>query len=274
MDEQTARREIVRVGKLMYERSYVVSSDGNISVRLDDGRVVATPTQTGKGRMTEDGLAVTDSEGKPLNDRRASSELAMHLLIYREREDVRAVCHAHPPNGSAFAVAGLAIDRPILSEVILTLGCVPLAEYGTPSTEELTEAMRPLVKNHNALLMANHGAVAYGADVWQAFDRLETLEHTAKIAILARILGGARDLPPDSIEKLIEVRERAGYLDERARCQACGYLHETQVVCPTGERPAPTPARETSNGAASNGKISLTREELIELLSQAARLAP
>jgi L-fuculose-phosphate aldolase len=275
MDEQTARREIVRVGKLMYERSYVVSSDGNLSVRLDDGRVVATPTQTSKGRMTEDGLAVTDLEGRALNDRRASSELAMHLLIYRERDDVRAVCHAHPPHGSAFAVAGLAIDKPILSEVILTLGCVPLAEYGTPSTDELTEAMLPLVKNHNALLMANHGAVAYGADVWQAFDRLETLEHTAKIAILARALGGARDLSPDSIEKLIEVRERAGYLDERARCQACGYLHETQIVCPTGERPAPPPSRrEAANGAASNGKISLTREELIELLSQAARLAP
>ena len=275
MDEQTARREIVRVGRLMYERSYVVSSDGNVSVRLDDGRVLATPTQTNKGRMSEEMLAVTDLEGQALNDRRASSELAMHLLIYREREDVRAVCHAHPPHGSAFAVAGLAIDQPILSEVILTLGCVPLAEYGTPSTEELTDAMRPLVKNHNALLMANHGAVAYGGDVWQAFDRLETLEHTAKIAILARALGGARDLSPDSIEKLIEVRERAGYLDERARCQACGYLHETRVVCPAGERDAaPTARRTAGNGVASNGKISLTREELIELLSQAARLAP
>src|SRR5215218_1960927 len=186
MDEQTARREIVRVGKLMYERSYVVSSDGNVSVRLDDGRIVATPTQVNKGRMTEEMLAVTDIEGKALNDRRASSELAMHLLIYREREDVRAVCHAHPPHGSAFAVAGLAIDAPILSEVILTLGCVPLAEYGTPSTNELTDAMVPFVGHHNALLMANHGAVAYGGDVWQAFDRLETLEHTAKIAILAR----------------------------------------------------------------------------------------
>ena len=271
MDEQTARREMVRVGKLMYERSYVVSSDGNVSVRLDDGRVVATPTQTNKGRMTEEMLAVTDLEGRPLNDRRASSELAMHLLIYREREDVRSVCHAHPPHGSAFAVAGLAIDRPILSEVILTLGCVPLAEYGTPSTEELTEAMRPLVRNHNALLMANHGAVAYGGDVWQAFDRLETLEHTAKIAILARHLGGARDLPADSIEKLIEVRERAGYLDERARCQACGYLHETRVVCPTGDRPAAAPASRAPGAAGANGKISLTREELIELLSQAAR---
>src|SRR5919107_4461374 len=274
MNERDARREIVRVGELMYQRGYVVSSDGNLSVRLEDDRIVATPTQTSKGRMTEDSLAVTDLAGKPLNDRRVSSELAMHLLFSREREDVRGVCHAPPPHGSAFAVAGLAIDRPILSEVILTLGCVPLAEYGTPSTDELTEAMRPLVKNHNALLMANHGAVAYGGDVWQAFDRLETLEHTAKIAILARALGGARDLPPDSIEKLIDIRERAGYLDERGRCQSCGYLHDTRVVCSTGERDPAAPARRAPNGASSNGKISLTREELIELLSQAARLSP
>src|SRR3954465_4869974 len=238
MDEQTARREIVAVGRLMYERSYVVSSDGNVSVRLDDGRVVATPTMTCKGRMTEESLAVTDLEGKALSDRRASSELAMHLLIYQEREDIKAVCHAHPPHGTAFAVAGLAIDQPILSEVILTLGCVPLAEYGTPSTTELTEAMRPLVKHHNALLMANHGAVAYGADIWQAFDRLETLEHTAKIAILSRLLGGSRNLPADAIEKLINVREAAGYLGEGARCQACGYLHETTLACATNDRPA------------------------------------
>src|SRR3954462_11421669 len=261
MDEQTARRDLISICHLMYERSYVVSSDGNVSVRFDDGRVLATPTMTCKGRMTEDLIAITDLEGRSLNDRRASSELAMHLLIYREREDVRAVCHAHPPHGSAFAVAGLAIDQPILSEVILTLCCVPLAEYGTPSTDELTEAMLPFVKHHNALLMANHGAVAYGADVWQAFDRLETLEHTAKIAILARALGGARNLPPDSIEKLIDIREKAGYLDERARCQACGYLHDTRVVCSTGERDSAAPARRASNGASANGKINLTREE-------------
>src|SRR6188474_1372503 len=240
MDEQTARREIVNIGRLLYERSYVVSSDGNVSVRLDDGRIVATPTMMCKGRMTEDALAITDARGKPLGDRRPSSELAMHLLIYQERPDVKAVCHAHPPHGTAFAVAGLAIDQPILSEVILTLGCVPLAAYGTPSTEELTEAMRPLVKHHNALLMANHGAVAYGSDLWQAWDRLETLEHTAKIAILSRVLGGSKNLSPDAIEKLINVRERAGYLDESARGQACGYLRE--------------PIME--NGS---GKISLTR---------------
>ncbi|HEX8143119.1 MAG TPA: class II aldolase/adducin family protein [Pyrinomonadaceae bacterium] len=271
MDEQTARREIVRVGRLMYERSYVVSSDGNISVRLDDGRILATPTMTSKGRMTEESLALTDIEGRALSDKRASSELEMHLLIYRERPEVKAVCHAHPPHGSAFAVAGLAIDQPILSEVILALGCVPLAEYGTPSTPELTEAMLPLVKYHNALLMANHGAVAYGADVWQAFDRLETLEHTARISILSRLLGGPRNLPADAIEKLINIREAAGYLDERARCQACGYLHETQITCPTGERTngGGAAVKASTNGA---GKIALTREELVELLAQAAQL--
>src|SRR5256714_4991069 len=265
MDEQAARREIVNVGNLLYERSYVVSSDGNVSVRFDDGRIVATPTMICKGRMTEDSLAVTDASGKALTQRKPSSELAMHLLIYQERPDVKAVCHAHPPHGTAFAVAGLAIDQPILSEVILTLGCVPLAEYGTPSTDELTEAMRPLVKHHNALLMANHGAVAYGADVWQAFDRLETLEHTAKIAILSRAIGGPRHLPPDALEKIINIREAAGYLDERARCQSCGYLHETQVVCPAGGRDAASTSRAAR--ASPNGKISLTRLALLELLS-------
>jgi len=190
----------------------------------------------------------------------------MHLLIYEMRPEINAVCHAHPPHGTAFAVAGLAIDEPILSEVILTLGCVPLTDYGTPSTSELTESMKPFVAHHNALLMANHGAVAYGSDLWQAFDRLETLEHTAKIAILARALGGANDLPADAIQKLVNIREKAGYLTESARCQSCGYLGEHGIAC--GDKtPIQVPA--ASNGA----KVSLTREQLIELLSQAANLS-
>jgi L-fuculose-phosphate aldolase len=266
MDEKAARELIIEVGKLLYERSYVVSSDGNVSIRLDENTVLATPTMTCKGRMTPDSLALTDMEGKSLNDRKASSELAMHLLIYKMRPDIKAVCHAHPPHGTAFAVAGLAIDQPILSEVILTLGCVPLTDYGTPSTNELTESMRPYVEHHNALLMANHGAVAYGEDLWQAFDRLETLEHTAKIAILAKALGGANDIPSDAIEKLIRIREKAGYLKENARCQACGYLHENNIACDLK-------VNYPSKNGGRDAKISFTREELIDLLSQAARLS-
>jgi L-fuculose-phosphate aldolase len=265
MDEFEARKLIVEIGRLLYERSYVVASDGNVSIRLSDDRILATPTMMCKGRMTEADLALTDMDGKAVSDQRASSELAMHLLIYKMRPDVKAVCHAHPPNGTAFAVAGLAIDQPILSEVILTLGCVPLTDYGTPSTDELTDSMKPYVEHHNALLMANHGAVAYGETLWQAFDRLETLEHTAKIAILAKTLGGANDLPRGAIEKLIEIREKAGYLKANARCQACGYLHETGISC---DLQVSYPDQNSSNGK----KISFTREELIELLSQAAKL--
>ena len=265
MDESQARKLIVEIGKLLYDRSYVVAFDGNVSIRLDENTVLATPTMTCKGRMTEDCLALTDMDGRALTDKKASSELEMHLLIYKMRPDIKAVCHAHPPHGTAFAVAGLAIDKPILSEVILTLGCVPLTDYGTPSTDELTEAMKPFVEHHNALLMANHGAVAYGEDLWQAFDRLETLEHTAKIAILAKALGGANDLPADAIEKLINIREKAGFLTASARCQSCGYLHDGGIMCDGASHGMAKPI-------ASGAKVSLSREELIELLSQASKL--
>ena len=261
MDESKARKIIVEIGRLMYARSFVVGSDGNLSIRLEENRILATPTMTSKGRMTESSLAITDLDGNSLNDKKASSELAMHILIYKMRPDVKAVCHAHPPHGSAFAAAGLAIDQPILSEVILTLGCVPLTDYGTPSTDELTDTMKPFVEHHNALLMANHGAVAYGVDLWQAFDRMETLEHTAKIAILAKTLGGANELSSDAINKLINIREKAGYLKESARCQSCGYLHNTDITC------------ELDSASGQNGsKISFSREELIDLLNQVVAL--
>jgi len=265
MNELEARKLIVEIGKLMYDRGYVTSSDGNISYRLGENLILATPTQVSKGRMTEDIMALTDLEGKPLNDRRVSSEIQMHLLIYRMRPDINAVCHAHVPHGTAFAAAGLSIDAPILSEVILTLGCVPLTAYGTPSTSELTDSLKPYVEHHNALLLENHGVVAYGKDLWQAFDRLETLEHTAKIAILAKILGGANNLPKDAIEKLINIREKAGYLTEAARCQACGYLEHTDIKCSLD-------AETANNGTSYGAKISFTREELIDLLNQAVSL--
>ena len=267
MDEREARQLIVAIGKLMYDKGYVTSSDGNISCRLEENVILATPTQVSKGRMTEEMMALTDLEGNALNDKRMSSEIKMHLLIYNMRPDINAVCHAHTPHGTAFAAAGLSIDAPILSEVILTLGCVPLTAYGTPSTSELTDALKPYVEHHNALLLENHGVVAYGKDLWQAFDRLETLEHTAKIAILAKILGGANDLPKDAIEKLINIREKAGYLPEKARCQSCGYLEDAGISCEYDS------GAKIKNSNGNDSKISLSREELIELLAQAAKVS-
>lgn len=271
MDEKEARKLIVEIGKLMYDKGYVTSSDGNISCRLGENLILATPTQVSKGRMTEDMMALVDLEGNALNDKRMSSEIKMHLLVYNMRPDVGAVCHAHTPHGTAFAAAGLAIDAPILSEVILTLGCVPLTNYGTPSTSELTDALKPYVEHHNALLLENHGVVAYGKDLWQAFDRLETLEHTAKIAILARLLGGANDLPPDAIQKLVNLREKAGYLPEKARCQSCGYLDDAGISCASDPEKSPAAGVGRLNGG--EAKISLSREELIELLAQAAKVS-
>jgi len=248
MDESQARQLICEIGKLLYERSYVVSSDGNVSIRLDENTVLATPTMTCKGRMTEDDLALTDMEGKPLTDKRASSELAMHLLIYRERPEIKAVCHAHPPHGTAFAVAGLAIDKPILSEVILTLGCVPLTDYGTPSTDELTEAMRPFVKHHNALLMANHGVVTYGATIEEAFNRMDTVEHFAKISIYTKILGRERLLSSQDVEKLWVQRQKYFGLDSPDMARP------KDPMCPLTDGVSDT--------------ISITRSELIDLIEK------
>lgn len=272
IDESAARELIVRIGRLMYDRSLVVASDGNLSIRLDAERILATPTGVSKGRLAPDNLAVVAPDGTALNDVRASSEIKMHLLVYRERADVHAVCHAHPPHGTAFAVANLALDEPVLSEVILTLGCVPLAAYGTPSTAELTDSMLPFVRHHDALLLANHGAVAYGKDLWQAFDRMETLEHAARITYLARGLGGGRPLTSDQIEKLIDVRERAGYLGAQGRCQSCGYLTETNAVCNL-EHDAQQIRRSHEAGVTNGaGEITLSREELVQLLYEAARV--
>jgi L-fuculose-phosphate aldolase len=255
--ERELRETICEIGRMLYDRGFVAAGDGNISARLADGTLLATPTMVCKGRMTPEMIVRTDPEGRALAGQgRPSSELAMHLEIYRLREDVRGVVHAHPPVATGFAVAGLALDRALLSEVVLTLGCIPLTAYGTPSTNELVESLTPYIPAHDALLLANHGAVAYGPDMEAALSNMETLEHFAKISLVAHVLGGARQLPADAVAKLVEVRERAGYMGGKPRPgQACSF----------------TP--RAANGAAANGdeKVTLTRAELIRLVEEGAR---
>jgi L-fuculose-phosphate aldolase len=268
--------QIVEVGRRLYERSYIVAGDGNVSVRTSDGFLLVTPSGKNKGLLTPDMIVKTTLKGEHVEGRlRASSELAMHIAIYEERPDVYAVVHAHPPVGTGFAATGLPLDQALVSEVVLTLGCIPLAEYGTPSTKELPDALRRLCHKHDALLMANHGAVAYGPDLETAFNRMETLEHFARISLVAHLLGGGRPLTPPMIAKLIEVREKGGFMPPEMRCQSCSYSAELPGFhCEPSETTSrPSPATPGLSDEKLNETITLTRRELIDLIDRATRLA-
>lgn len=203
------RHDICAVGGWLHERGFAVATDGNISLRLGPDRVLASPTCMSKAMMTPDDLVVTDLQGNQLSGtRRPSSELGMHLLIYRLRPDVNAVCHAHPPIATGHAAAGIALDRPILCELVMGLGRIPLAHFGTPGTPELAEALAPLVPDHDAILMANHGVVTYGEDLLTAFLRMETAEHCAHVSLVTEILGKQQLLSDSHVQKLFGARAR------------------------------------------------------------------
>ena len=199
--------EIVRYGKLLHQTGLVAATDGNLSVRLEDGTFLCTPTLMSKGMMTTDDLVIVDSCGHKVSGvRNVSSEIAMHLFIYRNRPDVGAVVHAHPPTATGFAAAGMPLDSALCSEIAITLGTVPLANYETPGTPELAEALAPLVGDHDAILMANHGVVTYGGDLLTAYMNMETVEHYAKIALVTHMLGKQQPLSDTHVSKLREIR--------------------------------------------------------------------
>jgi L-fuculose-phosphate aldolase len=207
--EQQHRQEIVRFGRLLHQTGLVAATDGNLSVRLDNGNILCTPTLMSKGLIEADDLVTVDGNGCRLNGSRdVSSEIAMHVLIYHKRRDVGAVVHAHPPTATGFAAAGLALDRALCAELIVTLGSVPLASYETPGTPELAEALAPLVADHDAILMANHGVVTYGVDLLTAYMNMETVEHFAKIALVTHLLGTQQPLSDQHVDKLREIRTK------------------------------------------------------------------
>ena len=210
-DESTLRADIVEVGRRMYARGYTASNDGNISVRLGSDRLLMTPKSVCKGFMTPDMMCITDLEGRKLQgDRDPSSEMLMHLEVYRQRPDVQAVVHAHPPTATGFAVAGIPLDRAVLAEVLTTLGSIPIAEYATPSTTELPEAVRKYIKAHDGMLLANHGALTVGGDLFGAYYKMETIEHFAKISLVARLLGRENLLSREEVTRLQGLRGTYG----------------------------------------------------------------
>ena len=205
--ERKYRAQIIEFGRMLHDRGYVAAMDGNLSVRLDEDRVLATPTAMCKGMMRASDLVIVDMAGNLLEGRRnVSSEIGMHLLIYRLRPDIRGVVHAHPPTATGFAAAGMALNKPLVCEVVIGLGSIPLAEYGTPGTPELAAALEPLVPQYDAILMANHGVVAYADDLPHAYMKLETVEHFAEIALVTHMLGKQQPLAGSNLQKLMDIR--------------------------------------------------------------------
>jgi len=209
--EDALRQDLVRFGKMLHAQGFVAATDGNLSVRLDQERVLVTPTCISKGMMQPEDMVVVDFTGKKLSgDHNPTSEIMMHLTIYRMRPDVSAVVHAHPCTATGFASAGIALDEPLCSEVVITLGAVPLAPYATTGTMALSDSLRPYIPFHDAILMANHGVVTYGEDICRAYMRMEAVEHYARIVLAARQLGSARSLDSHELEKLVAVRSQYG----------------------------------------------------------------
>jgi L-fuculose-phosphate aldolase len=250
--EEQHRREICIAGSWMYERGYIVACEGNLSVRLDDGSVLNTPTCMNKGTLYSEDLVITDLDGRHLSgSRKVSSEVAMHLLFYRMRPDVNAICHAHPPTATGFAVSGRALNQALLPEVIVGLGQIPLVQYATPGTAELSAAIEPFVPHYDALLLANHGAVTCGPDLLTAFFRMETIEHCAKITLSAELAGEPALLSSREVAKLMAARPRYFVAPPP------GGGAELPITCDSGET--------------AGDHVTLTRSELDALIDEAVR---
>ena len=282
MDLSSLRADIVEVGRRLWTRGFVAANDGNISVRISRDRLLVTPANVSKGFMTAEMMVVTDLMGAVVEAApgwKPSSEIQMHLVAYRERPDIGAVVHAHPPLSTGFAVAGIPLDRAVLAEVVTTLGSIPIAEYGTPSTRELAESVAPYVKAHDGLLLANHGALALGRDLFGAYYKMETIEHFARISLVARMLGREHLLSREEVDRLQGLRGTYGIAAPAPICpepDGDGQDVCQIVVAPAapGERLVPdtsvgAPASRISVGA--DGEIRLTYAQLTALIDEAVR---
>ncbi|MBK6940970.1 MAG: class II aldolase/adducin family protein [Planctomycetes bacterium] len=216
------KKQIAEIARLCWERGYIGAIDGNISARLDDGSFLITPAGTIKFLIQPESVVHCDANGRPMDGGRASSETAMHVACYHERKDVRAVVHAHPPTAVAFSLAGISLMTAVIPELVVTLGAIPTAPYGTPGTEELPNSLRDLIRCSDAVLMERHGAITLGADLLDAYKKMEQIEHNAKITFMARQLGQVKELAPEEVRRLLATREPLGIKTTNVLCNHCG----------------------------------------------------
>jgi len=211
--EYEIKKQICDIGKRIYDRGMVASNDGNISVKLNDNEFLCTPTGVSKGFMTPEYICKVDANGKVIQANegfRPSSEIKMHMRVYKERPDVNSVVHAHPMYATSFAIAGIPLTEPIMPEAIIALGCVPIAEYGTPSTEEIPDAVSKYLPYFDAVLLENHGALAFSDSLLNAYHKMESVEFYAQLLYQAKMLGGAKPLSDSQVQRLYEIRRQFG----------------------------------------------------------------
>ncbi len=241
--EWELKKEIIEIGKRIWMRGYVAANDGNISVLLNDKEVLTTPTGVSKGFMTIDMIIKVDRNGNVITGNpkyKPSSELKMHLEVYRQRPDIKSVVHAHPPYATSFAVAGIPLNKCVLPEAVLTIGAVPTARYGLPSTMEIPDAIREHIKNSDVILLENHGALTLGPDLLTAYHRMETLDHTAHIVWNAIQLGNLNVLPEFERDRLMALRDNYGLKGRVAVCDA--------TPMPSNEHPVSTTMSSSGSG--------------------------
>ncbi|HEY9676379.1 MAG TPA: class II aldolase/adducin family protein [Drouetiella sp.] len=205
LTENQARQELVEVSRLCYQRGYICGTEGNFSIRLADNLVLTTPAGTCKGRLCAEDLVLTDLNGNSLSEKKPSTELKMHLVAYQTRSDVYAVVHAHPTVAVGFTVAGVSLAQCVLPEVVCTLGHIPTAPYATPSTSEIPDSIRDFVAKYDAIMLDHHGALTLGKDIFDAYYKLETVEHFAQTMLVAHQLGGPKPLYKSQVQKLLNI---------------------------------------------------------------------
>lgn len=237
--DSTLRAEIVRIGQLMHQFQFIDGASGNISARLAPDRILATPSGLAKGFLSPDQLIVIDLAGNLVQPAppglKPTSEMLMHLEAYKQRPDVMGVLHAHPITTVALSLAGIPLTDCIIPESVLLFGPIPTTPYATPSSIENQQAISELIKTHDAIVLAYHGSLTVGPTVWDAYLKLESLEHTAQIIAQARVLGEVKPLSPEQVAKLIDTRQRWGFArasDAVEFCQYCGVLHAGGATCP------------------------------------------
>ncbi len=263
-NEFQIKKQICEIGKRIYDRGMVAANDGNISVKISDNEFLCTPTGVSKGFMTPEYICKVDKDGKVLQANagfKPSSEIKMHMRVYKERPDVKSVVHAHPMYATGFAIAGRPLTQPIMPEAVIALGCVPIAKYGTPSTEEIPDAVSEYLQYFDAVLLENHGALSYSDSLLAAYMKMESLEFYAQLLYISEHLGGPQELSEEQVLKLYDIRRKFGMTGK----------HPADL-CPNQKAGKPSchncGGHCKENGTSNNNQEELVKEITKKVLSQ------